>query len=151
MAIVSLTGQDTILINNRVLTDLADGDVANLTFPNDLMSVKIGKNGNSLYAFNETGEEVDVELRVIRGSDDDKFLLGILNTMKRDPASFVLINGEFVKRVGDGQGNVTRDLYTMSGGIMFKNIDAKDNTEGDTDQSVAMFTMKFTNAPRSLG
>lgn len=150
MATVSLTGQDTMVINGKVLNDLADGDVAALTFPNDLMSLKIGKNGNALYAFNETGEEADAELRIIRGSSDDKFLQGLLNTMKRDPASFVLITGEFVKRVGDGQGNTTRDIYTMSGGVILKNVEAKDNVEGDTDQSVSIFTMKFSNAPRSL-
>ena len=37
MASVSMSGNDTITINNTVLSpDLADGDCVDLTFPNDI-------------------------------------------------------------------------------------------------------------------
>jgi len=147
----SLTGKDTIIINERVLVDFADGDVVNLSFPNELMAVKTGKNGNSIYAYNESGKQVDVELRVLTGSDDDKFLNSLLRKMKQDPALFILLTGEFVKRVGDGSGNINNIKYTMDGGVFSQDVDSKENVEGDTEQAIAIYRLKFTNAPRSIG
>ena len=82
--VVSLVGNDTLQINDRVLLDLADGDVGALTFPNDIMGVKTGKNGNSLYAFNASGLMCELILRIIRGSDDDKYLNTLLLAMIAD-------------------------------------------------------------------
>lgn len=148
---VSLTGSDTLKLNLRVLADVADGDFATLTFPNDLADLKTGKNGNSIYAFNETGRQVELVIRVIRGSADDKWLLNQLNVMKNDFASFVLLNGEFIKRVGDGAGNITSDTYLLTGGIFSKNIETKSNAEGDTEQSVSVYTLRFANCDRTIG
>jgi len=150
MATVSLTGADTIVLNDRVFVDTADGDIAALSFPNDLANVKTGKNGNSIYAFNETGRQCEFKIRVVRASSDDKFLNSILTKMKSDFSAFTLITGVFVKRAGDGQGNITNDNYTVSGGIVKKNVEAKSNVEGDADQSVSEYTIHFANADRSL-
>jgi hypothetical protein len=68
MATVALSGSDTIIINTRIMSDLADGDVAVLEFPNNMAEVKTGKNGNSIYALNESGKNAELTLRVIRGS-----------------------------------------------------------------------------------
>lgn len=151
MASATLTGDDTIKLNGRVLADLADGEVGKLTYPNDLAAVKTGKNGNSLYAFNNTGKQGDLELRITRGSADDKFLLNIINQMKNNFAGFVLMTGEFTKNVGDGNGNITSDTYLMSGGVPIREIDTSSNAEGNTDQSMALYRFKFANAPRSIG
>lgn len=149
--VTSLTGKDTIKINDRILNDFADGDIVNLTFPSDLMAVKTGKNGNSIYAFNYTGQQCEVVLRVIRGSNDDKYLNNLLALMKNDPADFSLIVGEFIKNVGDGAGNITSDIYILSGGVFKKQSEAKENADGDTEQSVTIYTMMFSNAPRTIG
>lgn len=151
MQVVALTGKDTIIINGRVLNDLVDGDCAVITFPNDLMNLKTGKNGNSIYAFNESGKQIEMDLRVVRGSSDDKFLNGILTDMKNLRASFVLMTGEFVKNIGDGAGNITQDIYQLSGGVFKKNTEVKENAEGDTEQAVAMYKLAFSNAPRTIG
>jgi hypothetical protein len=147
---VSLTGADTIKINNRIFSDLADGDCAVLTYPNELATVKTGKDGNSIYAFNQTGQNCDLVLRVLRGSSDDKFLLNLLNNMKKDFSRFILMTGEFIKRVGDGTGSVSNDTYLTTGGIFNKNVDAKNNVEGDTEQSVSIYTLRFSNGDRSI-
>lgn len=149
--VTSLTGKDTIKINDRILNDFADGDIVNLTFPSDLMAVKTGKNGNSIYAFNYTGQQCEVVLRVIRGSNDDKYLNHLLALMKNDPAAFSLMVGEFIKNVGDGAGNITSDIYILSGGVFKKQSEAKENADGDTEQSVTIYTMMFSNAPRTIG
>lgn len=151
MATVSMTGSDTLKINGRILNDLADGDVVALTFPNDIATVKTGKNGNSIYGLNESGKQCEVVVRVIRGSADDKFMLQILSNQQNDFASFVLMTGEFTKRVGDGAGNVKADTYITSGGVFNKPVEAKSNVEGDSEQSVAIYHLKFSNAPRVIG
>ena len=150
MGISALTGNDTIQINDRVFVDFGDGDVVNFTYPNELVTPKTGKNGNSIYAYNETGEQVDAVLRVLRGSPDDKFLNSLKVSMKSDFPSFTLLSAEFTKRVGDGLGNVSNDIQTVSGGVFTKGIDAKDNAEGDTEQAIATYNFKFTNSKRKI-
>jgi len=150
MASVAVSSNDTIKINNKILADFADGDIGVLTFPNELASIKTGKNGNSIYAINETGRQSELVLRLIRGSADDKYMASQLSAQKNNFAGFILLTGEFIKRVGDGTGNIVSDTYILSGGIFTKEVEAKSNVEGDTAQSVSVYTIKFSNAPRCL-
>lgn len=151
MTTIAMTGNDTAIINNRLLTDLADVNVVELTFPNNIAAVKTGKNGNSIYSFNSTGKVCEVKLRILRASPDDKFLNGLLITQNQDFAAFPLMIGQFIKKVGDGTGTVTADTYVMSGGIFTKQVEAKSNVEGDTEQSVSIYTLQFSNSPRAIG
>lgn len=150
MSIVALTGSDTIKINNKILADFADGDVGTLTFPNELAALKTGKNGNTIYSLNETGRQAELVLRVVRGSADDKYLSSQMSSQKINFSSFILLTGEFIKRIGDGAGNVTNDTYVMGGGIFTKEVEAKSNAEGDTAQSVSVYTIRYSSAPRSI-
>ena len=151
MAKIALSGKDTIKINDRILNDLVDGDCVLLTYPNDLLQVKSGKNGNSIYSFNYPGEQCEVVVRVLKGSPDDKFLNELLAIMKNDPPSFELMIGEFIKNIGDGTGSIIPETYVLSGGVFKRNVDAKENAEGDTEQSVSIYSMAFSNAPRTIG
>ena len=150
MASTSLTGADTIIIDGRVLHDLADGDCVALTFPNDIMAAKASKNGNTLYALSETGRLVECSIRVLIGSDDDKFLNSRMAEMRQDPANFVLLTGSFTKRSGDGTGAVASAVYQCSGGVFKKQVEAKTSAEGDTEQSVAVYNLLFGNGDRSI-
>lgn len=150
MATIGLSGNDTITINNRLIVDLADGDCVDLKFPTEIASVKTGKNGNSIYGLNESGKQCEVMLRVIRGGNDDKFLNNLLAQQQANFASTVLMIGQFIKKIGDGSGNITSDTYIMSGGVFTKQVEAKNNVEGNTDQSIAIYTLKFSNSPRAL-
>lgn len=150
MPAVALSGNDTISINNYVFQDQADGNIVELTFPNDIAQVKTGKNGNSIYGLNTTGRQCEVKARVLRGSADDQFLNNLLVNQNNNFASTVLMVGQFVKKIGDGQGNITSDTYILSGGVFTKQVEGKSNVEGDTEQSVAIYMMKFTNAPRAI-
>ena len=145
MSSVSLTGADTIQIDSRVLRDLADLDCVKLTFPNDISAMKTSKNGNTIYALNETGKVAECELRVLLGSDDDKYLNSRLQEMKSDLSSFILVTASFAKRVGDGSGNISTKIYQCSGGVFKKQPEAKTSAEGDTEQSVAIYTISFHN------
>jgi len=150
MSTIALSGNDTIVINNRIFSDLADGDAIDLTFPNEIANVKTGKNGNSIYGLNESGKQCEVKMRIVRGSADDKFLNNLLVQQQANFSGTVLMFGQFVKKIGDGAGNVGSDTYIMSGGIFSKAIEGKSNVEGDVAQSVSMYTLKFSNAPRAI-
>lgn len=149
MPIYNITGDDTLTLFGRVITDIADGDASTIEFPNDLVNMKTGKNGNSIFAKNETGNNAEMTLRVMRGSADDAFLQTQFANMKKDFPSTVLATGQFSKRMGDGQGNVRFDIYTLLGGVIYKGIEGKSNVEGDTDQSVAVYNLRFAAAERS--
>lgn len=151
MATYTVTGDDTFTIAGRILNDLSNGDTVTLTYPNDIVTVTTGKNKNSIYAKNETGNNVDVVIRVNRGSDDDRFLNGLLSDQNRDLAAFVLMNAELAKRNGDGTGAVIADIYTLQGGVFTRNVDTRENVEGDTEQAVSIYTLKFALATRSQG
>lgn len=146
----ALSGNDSIILNNRPITDLADGDCAHLTFPNDIANLKTGKNGNSIYGLNESGKQAELKLRVLRGSADDKYLNNLFSQQQANFAGTILMTGQFIKKIGDGQGNIASDTYITSGGIFTKAIEAKSNVEGDTEQSIAVYTIKFSNAPRII-
>lgn len=150
MSTIAMSGSDTIVINGRIFSDLADGNCVELDFPNDIATVKTGKNGNSIYGLNETGKQCETKLRVIRGSSDDKFLNNLISQQQGNFAGFALMIGQFIKKIGDGAGNISSDTYIMGGGVFTKQVIGKSNVEGDTEQSVAMYTIKFTNAPRVL-
>lgn len=145
-----MSGSDTIVINGRNLTDLADGNCVELTFPNDIGNLKVGKNGNTIYGFNEMGKQADVILRLVRGSSDDRYMNGLLVQQNQNFAAFVLMSGQFTKKIGDGQGNVSSDAFVIGGGIFNKQTEGKDNVEGDTEQSVAIYHLKFSAAPRAI-
>lgn len=147
---VSLTGKDTIQIDSRVLLDLADGDAVALTYPNDIAAVKTSKNGNVIFALNNTGLQCEVVIRILAGSADDKYLNSRMQEMKLDFSKFVLITGVFAKRVGDGAGTLSSVIYQCSGGVFKRQLEAKTNAEGDTAQSVAIYTVAFGNGDRSI-
>jgi len=150
MSTIALSGNDTVVLNNRIFADFADGNVAELTFPNDIASVKTGKDGNSIYGLNESGKQSELKVRVIRGSSDDKFLNGLLAQQQINFAGFPLMVGQFIKKIGDGEGNIKSDTYIMSGGVFTKQVEAKSNVEGESEQSVAIYTLKFSNSPRVI-
>lgn len=147
---VALTGKDTIILAGTILKDLADADTAVLDFPNNLVDAKVGKNGNTIFAFNSTGQTVTVTIRVLRGSPDDKFLNNKMSEYLQDPASFVLIEGEFIKRVGDGIGAITSDIYKLNGGVVQKMPNTKENVEGDIEQAITIWQLIFANTVRII-
>ena len=101
-----LTGQDTFVLWGRTLTDFADGDIATVTTDNNIASSVVGKSGNIIIAKDEQGKKCTVTLRLLKGSDDDAFINGYYKTYELDSALFILGNGSFSKRLGDGSGNL---------------------------------------------
>jgi hypothetical protein len=140
---ITLTGEDFVVINGTVLADVADQDWGQLEFDADIANVKNSKNGNLLFAYNTTGDQGKLTMRIAVGSANDKFLTSVLNTMKADFSSFHLITGSFVKRVGDGNGKITTKVYELGGGVFKRQPNIKSNSEGDITQSVAVWEITF--------
>lgn len=150
MATYTVTSDDTLTVFDRVFTDYADDDVTVISFPNDNVTVKTGKNRNTIFSKNEPGNNANLVLRLMRGSGDDQFMQARIAEMEADFVSAQLANGEFVKRLGDGQGNVARDVYTLQGGVIVRRVDGKENVSGDISQGVAVYNMTFAMAQRSI-
>ena len=150
MSVLSISGNDTLVLKNRLITDFADGDNSALTFPTDLITVKTGKNGNSIFSKNEAGFNGELVLRIIRSSPDDKFLNTEISQIDNDFPSYTLIDGSFVKKIGDGKGGVTSDRYNLQAGVIKKLVESKDNAEGDTEQAISIYTLSFAYINRAL-
>lgn len=151
MNIVSLTGADTIIIGGQLITTFATGEVAMITFPNDIVQVQRGKGGNTIYALNNTGFQSELKLRIMLGYADDVFLNTILAQQKGNFSGFSLLSGVFVKNVGDGTGNIHPITYIMSGGVIKRQPEAKSVSEGDPTQSLVEWDFIFGNNTRTIG
>lgn len=150
MSTYTVTSNDTLTLNGNVFNDLAADDVTAIVFPNDLVTVKTGKDGNTLFAQNQQGKNATLTLRVMRGSSDDQFMQNILSGQLNDFPSASLMAGSFVKRLGDGQGNVLSDTYSLAGGVISKIPEGKENVSGDVMQAEAVYTVKFASAARII-
>jgi hypothetical protein len=149
--LVTISGSDTLVINDRVINDLADDDVSVIAFTENLANVKVGKNGNALYAKSEAGNSAELTLRLSKGSSDDRFLHEQLAGMNENFASFGLVAGTFNKVLGDENGAVINENYTLKGGVFTKHVESKDNVSGDTAQAVSIYVLKFAKAIRGIG
>lgn len=149
MGLTVITGNDVLTLDDRIIQDLADQSVIDLSFPNKVAALKVGKNRNAIFAENATGYSCDLKIRLIRRSKDDGYLLGRYNAQTGGNYSgFVLLQGSFVKQVGDGAGNISYDTYTLQGGIFVSGQPALSNPEGNTDQAVTVYEVMFANCFR---
>lgn len=149
MGTIAISGKDSLQIDGRIITDFADQDNSKLSFPNDIGMMKVSKNQNAVYAQNATGSVSDLEVRLVRASSDDKYLNSRLQEWISDPATFIPLFCIFTKRIGQGDGSLTSDVYQMSGGIFKKIPEAKSNAEGDIEQSVTVYQMMLILNSRS--
>ena len=150
MTVYRLVGSDTIIINARTFSDFGHGEVGKITFATDIATVKTGKTKNGIIASNASGDQATLELRLLRGGADDTDLNTLLLSYKTDPISFVLLAGSLAKKLGQGDGNVTTDLFTLSGGVFTKNPEVISNVEGDVEQAIVLYTIQFVSATRTI-
>jgi hypothetical protein len=145
----ALTGADTIIINDIPLKDFADGDIGTLEMNNDLFAMQTGKNGNTIFAYDEAGRNATLTLRILLSSNDDKRLNGLV-PKHENFASTVLINGSVVKMVGDGNGNISYNAYLLKGGLIQRKPNMRSNVNGETQQAVVEYVIQFADAERSI-
>lgn len=145
----ALTGQDIIILNDLPLKDFADGDIGTLEVNNDLFSMTTGKNGNTIYAYDEAGRNATLTLRILMSSNDDKRLNGLV-PHPENFASTILINGSIVKMVGDGEGNISYNTYLLKGGMVQRKPNMVSNVNGEKQQAVVEYVIQFADAERSI-
>ena len=138
-----LTGKDTFTLWGRTYTDFADGDIATISVDNNIATSVVGKNGNMIIAKDEQGKKCTITLRVLRASDDDSFTNGYYKSYEADSSAFILGNGSFAKRMGDGSGNIVFDThYLKAVHFVRPPYEVKTNVNGDTEQAVTVYTMQ---------
>lgn len=150
MPTYALTGNDTLVLNNRVYKYFADGSTITVDFPNERTGKTTGKNGNTIFATNKQGMNATVELRLMAGSPDDIHLNGLSVEQERDLPTFTLLNGRFSKRIGDGSGNVKFVNYTFSGGVIDNFVGTNENLQGETEQGLVIYRLFFAQAQRAI-
>lgn len=148
-ATYTLTGDDVIILNDIPLNDFADGDIGTLELPNNLTEITTGKNGNTIFAFNEAGNNATLTIRILMSSNDDKRLNGMIPKGKNF-AETILLNGSVIKQVGDGQGNISYNTYLLDGGVVQKKPAVRANVSADTQQAVLEYQIIFASANRAI-
>lgn len=137
-----LTGDDSLIIDDiDINKDFPNGDTAVIEFQNNLAGMATGKDLNTVFAKDESGNNFRMTIRVLRNSKSDIYLNGKQILQTEDFPAFVLLTGSFSKRLGDGLGNVTYDGYTLNGMIFEKKVPAKANLNGDTEQGVSTYVL----------
>lgn len=149
MGSFALTGNDTSIMFGRNLTNFGKGDVVKVEYANDFVKVEQGKNGNTIYALDNSGFLAKITVKPLRGSPDDVFFAGIVASAKADLPSFELGEGTFVKRIGAGDGSVVYDTYVLGGICPTKLQPAQENTDGDPEQAQVMYEFTAAASDRS--
>lgn len=148
------TGIDTICLEDKdgkwILTDLADGTVAELTAPNELSAITTGYNGNSLGSHNEPGRQRELTLRIVKGSSDDKRLNKNYNLWKDRSNSFIPLTGYFTKLVKNSVGANTTDTVECFFGLPTGQPAQQSIMDGNTEQVVSIYTIRFGNSRRVM-
>lgn len=149
MAGFALTGNDTTIMFGRNFTFFGKGEVVKWEYPADFVKVEQGKNGNTIYATDNSGFLAKGTMKLLRGSPDDVFMSSLVAAAAADLPSFVLGDGTFVKRIGQGDGTVVFDTYVLGGICPTKKQPAMENTDGDPEQAQVVYEMTAAASNRS--
>ena len=144
------TGSDTIEIDGKLINDSANGKVIEVRFPNNISNTEKGKDNNSIITRIANGDICEVTIRVLIGGKTDQFLTLRMDQWKNDPASFVGLEGKFVKRVGDGSGSTKKITYDLKKGVFMKNVESEEDVSGDIEQGVAVYQIRFSEGKRTI-
>nr|DAJ74781.1 MAG TPA: hypothetical protein [Caudoviricetes sp.] len=148
------TASDTLICEDYkgewVLSDLADGNVAELSAPNELSATTTGYNGNSLSSHNEPGRQRECTLRLVKGSGDDKRFNQNYNLWKNRDIRFKPFKMSFTKNIGHGDGSITRDTVDCFAGFPAGQPTQMTDTSGNTEQVVSIYMIRFGNSERSM-
>lgn len=150
----SYTAQDIIIVEDYqgewVLSDFADGTVAELSAPNELSALTTGYNGNSLGAHNEPGRQRECTLRIVKAGSDDKRLNKNYNMWKNRDMRFRPLKATFTKNVGHSDGTITKDTVECFFGLPTGQPTQMMDMAGNTEQVVSVYMIRFGNSERSM-
>ena len=148
------TSADTLVCEDYqgkwVLSDFADGTVAELSVPNELSSSTTGYNGNCLGAHNEPGRQRECNLRIVKASSDDKRFNKNYNLWKNRDIRFKPLKMWFTKNIAHSDGSVTKDTVEYFFGLPAGQPVQLTDTTGNTDQVVSEYMLRFGNSERTM-
>lgn len=144
------TAEDVIVINSRIIADTAKGDVAVLSYENNLSNQGNGKNGNSMAAHIEDGQIAMLTLRLVMNSPDDKYLNTIIQQWQSHDPNFAPMSGSFTKNTINEQQQRSSSTVSCSFGFPVKRVEQKENTDGDLEQVIAVYSIRFSRSQRSI-
>lgn len=150
----SFTARDVLVCKDYqgewILSDFADGTVAELNAPNELSTLTTGYNGNSLGSHNEPGRQRELTLRLVKGSADDKRFNANYNLWKNRDIRFKPLEMTFTKNVAHETGSITNDRVTCYFGLPTGQPAQVADMNGNTDQVVSVYSIRFGNSERSM-
>lgn len=150
----SYTASDILICEDYqgewILSDFANQTVATLAAPNELSQTSTGYNGNSLGAHNEPGRQRECTLRLVKASGDDKRLNKNYNLWKNRDLRFKPLKMSFTKNVAHSDGSVTADTVECFFGLPAGQPEQTNDVEGNTDQVVSVYMIRFGNSERSM-
>jgi hypothetical protein len=138
------SGNDTVEIDGRHLTDFADGDVAVLSYPNQKISKFSGDDENTITVANTAGNQVQLQLRLLQNSRDYQYLKLRMAQQDYDLVSMLKLTGSFTKITGDETGNVNKDTINCYGGNFLNGVQFTKGKSGNVEVAVAVFTILFS-------
>jgi hypothetical protein len=152
---INLTGSDTTILSklgaqDRIMKDFGDGDVVAIDIPNNLVELKKGKDDNAIIAYNAAGKVSTVTMRILAGGADDKFLNSEITSYQNNRPGYILLSGEFIKKVGDGKGNISNIVFKFSNGIIQKYPVGGENVDGNTDQALSIYQIIFSQIDKII-
>lgn len=148
------TAKDTIVCTDYqgsfILSDFADGTVAELSAPNELSATSTGYNGNSLGSHNEPGRQRELTIRLVKGSSDDKRFNKNYNLWKNRDLRFEPFTMTFTKNVAHSSEPVTVDTVECFFGLPAGQPTQMQDTAGNNEQVISVYTIRFGNSERSM-
>lgn len=148
------TAQDVVICKDYqgewILSDFADGTVAELAAPNELSATTTGYNGNSLGSHNEPGRQRECTLRIVKAGNDDKRFNKNYNMWKNRDMRFIPLEMTFTKNVGHSDRTITKDTVTCYFGLPAGQPTQSMVMDGNTEQVVSIYMIRFANSERSM-
>lgn len=139
---MAIVADSTLIINERIISELANSTSVDLTPPSELVQMNIGKNGHILVGENAQGKMTDLKIRIVLGGSDDKFLNSLLTQANQRLSTFVPLTCK-VSHIVRNAEEVNLVQHILGEGVFAQLIPASMNAEGDTEQAVAVYSFKF--------
>lgn len=133
-----------------IISDLANATVVELAADTELSTITTGYNGNGLGAHNEPGRQRLATLRLVKASGDDKRLNENYTLWKNRDSNFKPLKASFTKQIAHSDGSISTDTLYCYFGLPSGQPGASQNTEGDTEQVVSVYTIRFADHDRVI-
>ena len=142
----TLSAGDSLVLDDKVVLDFADGDFMTIEPANDTATSSKGKNGNGITVMNEQSSIMNVTLRLLSGHETDKYLNNKLIQFKNDTLSYTYIKATSTKYFSDGNGNISKKIINLTGGVVLRPAGSTSSATGNLEQAIAIYNLQFLNS-----